>query len=739
MSQNNNVSHSELEQDLLARLQDVAQTVRASSTPTEVEVALADITALPMSAQLSFVRTLSKTTTTDAADVLTALNTYGADKEIRKEARRAIIRLESMRVRSQWTPPVAQASVVQLNVNNAPRFWQGLTTQSREEGEMQVILIWEQGYDYSEVRTFGFLLDFWSAGIKDCFIEIVGKRTMTRRIDEMRSKLTDLAPTSCTLAEGKRLIEDALSVNAWHNVEPAAEFRNNRNLINQFILDASDIGEDSGRTFIHPELEDQEAIINFLGGWSMGDYGLAYDLLASDSSVRNGLDRDEWIERHRVWFDEAKPARVELGFVHEREQTKAALWVPNPTMNRVSRKDIELGWSLELVDTQLAGTLREFPMASAINKETGRHWFWTSYTMVRQREGWRIQSIADEDVRLQGLPINELQRLIKEYEDIMDGLIQRVQGGTEQDQTAFLEEASWRFTQMLHFYDALIAKLPLDRQITEDAYGRSVLIGNPERSMVYLERLVERFPENHADLQRRLGATTAALAYTYINSNMTERGMALLARAEATLRESLTTQDSATAHMLLGELLLSQDRNDEAEQELQRASELDPTQDELASIEAGLGNIEMHRERMEAAIPHYQRVTELNQDYGGVWFSLGFAHRLLGDLDAAELDYQHAIQQEPNDVRPYSELTAIYMNKNEVEQARAIVAQGVHANPDSAHLHALYASVLDVIGDKRAARRELAEAEAIDPSLEIVQQAHLQIHEPSSPNAPKRR
>ncbi|HCI82326.1 MAG TPA: hypothetical protein DHW02_21840, partial [Ktedonobacter sp.] len=86
MSQDN-ISQSEQEQDLLARLPDVAQTVRASSTPTEAEAALADITALPTSAQLNFIRTLSKTTTTDAADVLTALNTYASDKEIRKEAR----------------------------------------------------------------------------------------------------------------------------------------------------------------------------------------------------------------------------------------------------------------------------------------------------------------------------------------------------------------------------------------------------------------------------------------------------------------------------------------------------------------------------------------------------------------------------------------------------------------------------------------------------------------------------
>lgn len=733
MSQNN-ISQSEQEQKLLARLQDIAQAVRASSTPSEAETAIADITALPIPTQLSFIKLLSRTTTTDSADVLTALNTYGTDKEIRKEARRALIRLESMRVRPKWTPPIAQASSIQLNVNNPPRFWQGFATQSREEGELQLILAWEQGYDYSEVRTIGFLLDFWSEGIKDCFVETTSRRAMARRFDEMRTKIANLAPTSATLAEGKRLLEDALSVNSWKKTEPAAEFRHNRHLINQFILEAANIGEDSGRTFINPELEDQEVIVNFLGAWSLGDYGLAYDLLTPESSIRNGLARDEWIERHRAWFDEAKPARLELGFVHEIERPQSTLWVPNPRATSSSRKEIELGWSLELIDTPIAGTLREFPMGTAINKETGRHWFWTNFTVVRSDASWRIQNISDEGARLQGLPITEIQQRIKEYEDAMNALLQK----RDINRTELMQEAAWRLTQLLHFYDALIAKLPLDRQVNEDAYNRSILIGNPERSMVYLERLLQRFPENHAELQRRLGATLIGLAFTYRNQGMMQRGDALLAQGETVLRESLTSQDTATGHLLLGELYLSMQRNDEAEQEMLKAKDLDPTPEEQTSIEAALGNIAMRRERMDEAISHFQRVVELNPDYSGIWFNLGFAHRLLGDFDAAELDYQHAIQQEPHDIRPYSELTAIYMNTNKERQARAIVAQGVSANPDSAHLHALYASVLDALGDKRAARRELAEAEEIDPSLEIVQSVHLQIYEPNSPNAPRK-
>jgi Tfp pilus assembly protein PilF len=72
-------------------------------------------------------------------------------------------------------------------------------------------------------------------------------------------------------------------------------------------------------------------------------------------------------------------------------------------------------------------------------------------------------------------------------------------------------------------------------------------------------------------------------------------------------------------------------------------------------------------------------------------------------------------------------MTAIYMNKDDKQQARAIIEQGVRANPDSAHLHALFASVLSTLGDQRAAQRELAEAEAIDPDIEIIAHVREQV------------
>jgi tetratricopeptide (TPR) repeat protein len=124
---------------------------------------------------------------------------------------------------------------------------------------------------------------------------------------------------------------------------------------------------------------------------------------------------------------------------------------------------------------------------------------------------------------------------------------------------------------------------------------------------------------------------------------------------------------------------------------------------------------------MQEAIPHYQRVAEIDPNFPGIWFNLGFAQRLLGDFEQAETSYQHAVQAEPGDIRPYSELIAIAMNQGNKQKAHDIAEQGVKANPDSASLRALLASVLHEMGDLRGAEKQLAEAEAIDPNQEIVQ------------------
>jgi len=715
-------------QHLLAGYHEIAERLHMSTEQAQAELALNEINGLSESAQITLLKSLSKEHDSDAADIVVGMNALSPHKEVRKEARRSLIRLEATKTYPHWTPPITRAPAVQLNVANPPRLWKSWVTQTREEGELELVLCWEQGYDYSEARLLVFQLDYWNEGVKEALVDLGSKRRIDEYIETMRTQMAQIPKVACTLAEARRLVEEALSVNTWRGTEPARSYRNNLPTINNLLLQtAADLGEDRGLTFINPELDESEVAINFIGAWSMGDYALAYDLLSTNSGVRDNLSRDEWIAQRRAWADEAHPAHLELGFVHERERSQSALWLPTPTIGSrpATRKEIELGWSLELRDTPLSGTLKEMPMGTAINKETSRHWFWTSYTLIREQDVWRIQNITDEGANSQGLSIRELQQRIEEYEKVVEERVKQRETNPE----GLIEELSWRLTQLMHYYDALIAHLPLDYTVYTQAYQGALAIGNPELMMVYMERMARRFAEGRGDALRRLASTLVSVAYKYEGDpQMVGWQERFLARAEETTREAIALEPTrAINHILMGELLLNQGRNDEAEAELLQAKEMSPSPNEESTIEAGLGNLEMRRERMDEAIPHYLRVAELDPAYPAIWFNLGFAHRLLGRFDEAKTYYQRAIQVDPNDVRSYSELMAIAMNQGDAQQAREIAERGVQANPDSATLRALLASVLIEIGDINEAQRQLAQAETIDPALEIIQRVRQQM------------
>ncbi len=707
-------------QRLFSQYYQIAELLHTSLDQEQAQAALAVVGDLTEAAQIAFVKSLAKVNETDAADVLASINTFSPLKEVRKEARRGLLRLESNKVRPQWKPLGKETPAVLVNISNSPRFWKGFASQTREEGEMQLLLCWEQGFEYKEVHLFSFVLNYWENGVKEFFTEIGNRRSLNEHVNELRSRLSDRAIVDCTLAEGKRLIEEALSVNVWHDVEPPQEYRQQLPLLNKLIFQATDLGEDHGDTFITPDLETQEALVNFLGAWTFGDFGLAYDLLTPDCEIRDNLSRDEWIKQHRAWHEEAKPLRMQLGFVHDTPTRQGALWLP-ASMSRTlapQKKDVDVGWSAELMDTPLSGTLKEMPFGTAHNKETGRSWFWTSYTLVHVDNAWRIQKVADEGLALQGATIEDLQKRIKEQEEIIEQIAQQQKQNPNLE--TFLEEVSWRLTQLLHFYDTLITHLPLDYEICKQAYGSSVLTGDPERKMVYLERMTQRFSEERSDNLRRLGSAMAAIADLDTERGMDARAKHMLKRAEEALREAISIDEDALSHMLLGELLISENRYAEAEAELLIAKGLPHTEQVEASIEAGLGNIAMNNDQIAEAIIHYQRVSELDPEYLEVWFSLGLAHCMLGQMDEAEQNYLHAIEVDPHDTRPYTELATIYATHEELDKAVDLLQRGLRTIPDSAVLHAFIASTLWEQGHRREAQRHLATAESIDPEHRLV-------------------
>lgn len=720
-------------QHILGRRQAIAEELHACTSRAQAEALLTDIFAFGETVQLVLLKSLVRASDADAADMLLALHELAPEKTVRKEARRALIQLAGAKVVPSWTPEAEQAAVGAPIAENAPRFWKGLVSEMRDSGELQIILCWESGIEYSEARVISFLLDFWSAGVKDFYTELGTKRHIEEHVREMQRMVHEDADpndgpspmyVACTLAEGRRLLGEALETNRWRKTEPHKDFRQHLPLVQRLILHAEEVGEDRGLTFIRRGEEPDMIAANFAGAWSMGDYGLCYDLLTARNPVLEGRSRDEWIELRRNWANEAHPARFEIYFLREREKAQqSALWVPTSILSAraAGPKEIELGWSLALAETPLSGTLPEMPMGTAVYKETGRHWFWTAYGLEQEKGEWRISRFSDEGMMLQGLLLEELRKRIQEHDEAMQKIMREHQP-TDPDADQLYEEIIWRTWKILSLYDALLIKNPLDKESYENAYGRAMSIRAVERAAVYATELSRRFPNDpdHLIAQQRLAAVDVAMGERFASMGLIEQAQQFMDRGEALLRDSLSEQEPL-GYMLLAELLVSRGEIDEGEKQLLTARELMQDPEQRAQIEFNLANLAINRERYPEAQGYLERLVEITPGYPSIWYALALVHHRQGHHAQAEQYYKRALEADPTDVRAYSDLASLFVDAGELNQARDILAQGIRALPQSAHLRAVMALVYVEKKDRHRAQEYLNEAEHLDPELEIIQ------------------
>src|SRR5882762_6720242 len=149
-------------QHVLEQYHQIATNLRVSEDQKQAETALAEVNNLPESTQIFLLKELSKENQVDAADVLTAINELSPLKNVRKEARRSLIRLEGAKIYPHWKLPIDQTLTISAiqTPTNPLRFWKGMVSNTDAVGRVQLLLLWEQGEDYKEVRTLGFYLEF---------------------------------------------------------------------------------------------------------------------------------------------------------------------------------------------------------------------------------------------------------------------------------------------------------------------------------------------------------------------------------------------------------------------------------------------------------------------------------------------------------------------------------------------------------------------------------------------------
>ncbi len=715
----------------------------------------------------------------DAAVLATALGEADPRHEVAREARRARLRLRSAGAQSDVTlsavtpvsPPSGQTSTTTPSTSAStpassetasgepapapaepfhPKLVEAYATRTRESGEMTLILGWQESATSELVRGNLIGLDFYREGVKH-FIQtepMTRKALVRETVEKLRGEQMTTIPV--TWAQARYLIEEALAVNAWRTVEPAQEFREHREQLDARLLgepndeeqraaieaEAAKAAREGDRAFIDPDLQVEEMLANWLGSWTFGDYGLAYDLLHDDAPLRRAQSRDEYISVRRQWADEAEPAALRLTVIREQTQRASVLFVPGSAgRGGMGGKDEEAFWSLALKDSPLGGAVEELPMATLISPQTSRHWYWTAYTMQRERVYglWCIARIRDEGAAAQTLTVDELHKRIEEAHTLAEQAAASAPQDPRSPQAAeAMRTVTASLCAALGYRDAVLAKLPLDEAAYRAAIDDARTLNNHERAAAYLERMQGRFPDE-LRLRFELGLEQYLVGEQYASQGQAVAAADWLDRAIATSKQVVEAERTAEHLQALGELQARRGYLTQAQEALREAITLDPAR---ASAHADLASAILARlagEDLESpgqtpttqeretvareALSQLREAAKLDPNLPAVFTRIGGIYSMLGQAEDARLAFEEALAHDPGDADAHYALGTLYLERNEPQRALPQLENAVQLEPLAVPYRLALAAAYIALDRRREATRELDLIERLQPHL----------------------
>ena len=703
----------------------------------------------------------------DAADVAQAVGELDPRKEVAREARRSRIRLRSAgaipslviplpagNAPVAFTPPTPITRPQTPDTASQilrPQFAEAFATRTREQGEITLLIGWQEGQDPNFLRGQRLDLSFWREGAGDFEqMEPMSRRRFHAEVvDDLRASAEgDLVPV--TRAQARRLILDALAVNEWRGTPPGAEFQRHRAQITQRLLGEpedeaarAEIAEEERRVaregdlfLMSRDMEPDETIANWIGAWSFGDFALTYDLLAADHSLRQRQSRDEYIALRRQWATEAAPNSLRLTLIREQAQRASALWVPNaPTaLGAGERKDAEAFWSLVLHESPLGGQLDELPFATLTSKESGRHWYWTGYTLARDASFgvWRVSRNRDEGAASQALNIEELQRRVKEARETVERITQAPppQPRSEEANEA-LRTVTGALTSALHYSDALTVRLPLDESVYRDAVSDARSLNNHERAAALLEKMQGRFADD-TRTRFELGAEQYLVSTQYEAQGQTEAAATWLERAIATLASVAEAQPTAEHIQGLAELLMRQGHYNQAEERLRAAIRTEP---ERATLYSDLADTlvaritgenldddtpvtdDERRRIAHEALGALREASRLDGSIPGLFTRMGAIYDLLQQPDDALIALEEGVRRDPGDAEAQYALGSLLLTREQPQRAQPLLETAVQLSPLAIPYRISLAAAYAALERYTEATRELDLIDRLQPGL----------------------
>jgi len=261
------------------------------------------------------------------------------------------------------------------------------------------------------------------------------------------------------------------------------------------------------------------------------------------------------------------------------------------------------------------------------------------------------------------------------------------------------------YAHSTEFLSMALKQLPADSQ----QYRRAVnmlalshyLLGHLKEAIPYLEQVAWSAPDN---LQ-----IAYALGISYIQMrdlDKSRREFARLFKVQPT---------SAAAYLINAQMMVRQQFEELAEQELKKALELNP---KLPQANFLLGEMAIFHADIERGIALLQKEIELNPSFAMAYYWLGEAYSRQLKWDEAIGPLQKSVWLNPYFSGPYIVLGKVYLKKGDMATAESMLRRAIQMDPNNFSAHNLLAQVLQRANRSDEAKREFELAEKLRTSAD---------------------
>jgi tetratricopeptide (TPR) repeat protein len=222
------------------------------------------------------------------------------------------------------------------------------------------------------------------------------------------------------------------------------------------------------------------------------------------------------------------------------------------------------------------------------------------------------------------------------------------------------------------------------------------LLGRHKEAIPFLEKTSQRFPDS-AEINYALGAC-------YIQTRNPDKSRQTFARMFK------LPFSSAAAYLVNAQMMVRQQFEELAEQELNRALELDP---KLPQVNFLLGEMAIYHAQIDRGIALLQKEIEINPAFALAYYWLGEAYSRQLKWDEAIAPLQKSIWLNPYFSGPYIVLGKVYLKKEELPNAESMLRRATQMDPNNFSAHHLLAQVLQRANRPEEAKREFETAEKL--------------------------